>query len=277
VSMDRARTAIRWQLLALVLLGTLAASAPAADFHVSNKVYFKADDTPVVSTTLFSSGRAYDFMDSPRETIVFDPGHDLIVILDPHRQVKTQITTGEISTQIGRLREAARNHKKETVRELAGAKFAEAIDPKTGDLKLTNRWMIYEVATKPPENPQVARQYAEFADWLTQLNALLNPPELPFPRLALNEVLRQRQEVPLKITRTTMSEQRRRKPLVVHSEHTFVVALSHEDQQRMQEAHDQMHMFAEVTFDKYHQAKQEAETAAEESLKRAAAEGNAKR
>ncbi|OYV83325.1 MAG: hypothetical protein B7Z73_16150, partial [Planctomycetia bacterium 21-64-5] len=108
--MDRAGTSVGWQSLALVLLGSLTASAPAADFHISNKVYFKAGDKPVVSITLFSSGRVYDFMDSPKETVVFDPGHDLIVILDPHRQVKTQITTGEISTQIGRLREAARNH-----------------------------------------------------------------------------------------------------------------------------------------------------------------------
>lgn len=264
--MVRIRTPVVWQ--SFTLLFVLSGWAAAADFHVSNKIYFKPGDKPVVSTTLFSSGRVYDFMFSPVETIVFDPGHDLVVILDPNRQIKTEVSTGEISTQIGKLREAARNHKHEKIRDLAAAKFAETVDPKSGKLILTNRWMSYEVATKPPEDPQAARQYAEFADWLAQLNALLNSAEPPFPRLALNEVLRQRQELPLEIVRKTVSDQRRHKELVVHSEHTIIMSLSHEDQKRLQEAHDQMHMFAKVSWNDYHRVNEETQTAAQESLRR---------
>lgn len=264
--MIRTRTHIVWQ--SFLLLFAFGGSVMAADFHVSNKIYFKPGDKPVITTTLFASGRVYDFMFSPLETIVFDPAHDLIVILDPNRQVKTEVTTGEISTQIGKLREAARNHKTERIRDLAAAKFAETVDPKSGKLMLTNRWMSYEVATEPPQDPQAARQYAEFADWLAQLNALLSSAEPPFPRLALNEVLRQRQELPLEITRKTASEQRRHKELVVHSEHTIIMSLSHEDQKRVQEAHDHMHMFAKVSFDEYHRVNEETQAAAEESLRR---------
>lgn len=265
--MIRTRTHVLWPLSVMLLLAS-GGPATAVDFHVSNKIYFKPGDKPVVSTTLFSSGRVYDFMFSPMETIVFDPAHDLILILDPNRQVKTEVTTGEISTDIGKLREAARNHKNERIRDLAVAKFTEAVDPKSGKLILTNRWMSYELVTKPPEDPQAARQYAEFADWLAQLNAKLNPAEPPFPRLALNEVLRQRQELPLEIVRKTLSEQRRHKELVVHSEHTIIMSLSHDDQKRLQEAHDQMHMFAKVSFDEYHRVNEETQAAAQESLRR---------
>lgn len=264
-----------WQGLAgMALAAVLVSPALADDFHIDNKIYAKSakrgdkQEKPQETTTLFASGRVYDFMTAPAETIVFDPGHELLVILDPNRAMKTQITTGEVSTQIGKLREAARNHKKEAVRESAAAKFAESVDPQTGLLRLMNRWMTYEVEAKAPDRPQVARQFAESADWLAQLNALLNPPELPFPRLALNEVLRQRQEVPLKITKTLTSEERGRKPTVICSEHTILMTLSQEDRQRIETAGEQMHTFNVVTFDEYHRVKEETQAAAEASLRR---------
>jgi hypothetical protein len=266
--MDRKHLRGVWQALANIIVATAcSAGAVADDFHVDNKIFFDPRDKPVETTTLFATGRVYDFMTAPAETIVFDPGHDLIVILDPNRHMKAQITTGEVSKQIGKLHEAARNHKKSVVRDLAAAKFSESVDPDTGVLKLANRWMKYEIETKAPDRPQVARQYAEFADWLTQLNALLNAPELPFPRLTLNRVLRQRQELPVKITRTIMPEERRN-DTVVRSEHTILMALSQEDHQRIEMAAQQMHTFDEVTFDEYHRVKEETQAAAEASLKR---------
>jgi hypothetical protein len=273
--MDSLPTRGVWSSLsALALLAAFSLPAVADDFHIDTKLYSdwdaekgKSKAPPVESTTLFASGRVYDFLIRPPETIVFDPGQDLIVILDPNRQLKTQILTDEISTQISKLREAARNHKDEAVRDSAAAKFAESVDPKTGRLKLTNRWMQYEVETMAPDRPQVARQYAETADWLVQLNALLNPPMLPFPRLALNKVLRDRQELPVKITLTVTSEDRRHKPLVMHSEHTILMGLSQNDRLRIEAAGEQMHKFTEVQFDQYHRVEEE-QAAAEGSKKR---------
>lgn len=257
----------------MAIAAVFCASVAADDFHVDNKIYSdekgKHSDEkgkPVETTTLFASGRVYDFMSAPNETIILDPTHDLIIILDPNRRLKTQITTGEISTQMEKLREAALHYPKETVRESAAAKFAESLDPETGELKLTNRWMQYVVESKAPERPQVARQYAEAADWLAQLNALLNPPNLPFPRLALNRVLRERQELPVKIT-LTYTPEGHHKPVVKRSEHTILMGLSQRDRQRIDTAGEQMHKFNDVPFDQYHGVEQ----------KQAATEGNQKR
>lgn len=271
--MDRVRHSARrfaGLIASIGLVLVMAAAARADDFHVTNKVYFRPKDPkekPSESTTLFFTGKVYDFLKTPRETIVFDPSHDQIFILDPDRRLKTQISTGEISTQINKLREAARQHKSELVRSSASPRFAEAVDPKTGALKLTSRWRKYEIETMAPDHPQVARQYAEFADWSAQLNALLNPPTLPFPRLALNEVLRQRQEIPTKITLTQMTDEKHHKEHVARSEHMIQMALSQTDKGLIEEAHNQLHTFSEVGFDEYHRLKLEQQASVPQETK----------
>jgi hypothetical protein len=274
-----------WRLMAVlafaaVILATGAFSAAVADdFHIDNKIYpvpERAKDKtikPMETTTLFASGRVYDFMKSPDETVVFDPAHDVVILLDATRHIKTQIATGDISTEIAKLREAAQNHTNEMVRDLTAAKFAESVDPQTGVLKLTSRWMQYEMETTAPARPQVAKQYADFADWQCQLNFLLErPPMPPFPRLSVNRVLRQRQELPVKITRTFTPEKKgwsgRPKEEIIRSEHTILMALSKEDQQRIDQAGEQMHKFQEMTFDEYLRTKNEAQANAEASLRR---------
>ncbi|HWB09973.1 MAG TPA: hypothetical protein VG826_12145 [Pirellulales bacterium] len=258
--MNRAfERAVRQGVAAVAVMAAICSPLRADDFHIDNKLHPGDKSDPIETTTLFASGRVYDFMKTPEETIILDPTHDLIVILDPDRRLKTQITTGDVSTQIQKLHEAAKNHPKESVRDSAAAKFAESVDPETGELKLTNKWMQYVVKSKAPERPQVARQYADAADWLAQLNALLNPPSLPFPRLALNRVLRERQELPEKIT-LTLTPEGRHKPVVKWSEHTILTGLSQRDRQRIDTAGQQMHTFDDVPFDRYHRVEEQAAT-----------------
>lgn len=276
--MDRSRIGVVRKGLAGVAVAVAFCSCVIArviadDFHIDNKLYQDWDEKkghpkepPVETTTLFASGRIYDFMTKPKETIVFDPGQSKIIILDPDRRLKTQILTDEISTQIGKLRQAAIEYKDDVVRESAQAKFAESVDPKTGILTLTNRWMRYEVESMAPDRPQVARQYADAADWLAQLNSMLNPTYIPFPRLALNKVLRARQEVPVKITLHLTPE--KHKPKAMHSEHTILMGLSQIDKQRIDEAGEQMHKFTEVPFDEYHKVDEQAQAAAQAGTKR---------
>ncbi len=240
----------------LVVLGGLS-RAQAEDFHVNNKLYFPEKE-PVVSTTLFAAGRVYDFLDKPQETIVFDKNNDLIVILDPQRKMKTEISTGNVSTDIGRLREAARAHTRESIRMSASPKFSETINPKTGQLTLDAKWIQYVVTAEAPKNPFAAKQYNEFADWLVQVNALLNPPMMPFPRLKLNEVLKQRQEIPVKI-QLTLGGEGRKKPLVMRSEHSVQWGLSHADKERIDQVAEQLHTFNEVSFEEYHRPPENAQ------------------
>lgn len=234
-------------------------AAPGQDFKVSNKVYPPEAKTPAMTTTLFCEGRVYDFLESSdgkaMETIVFDKPNDTIIILDPDRQMKTQFTTGELATQIGRLHEAAKDARNpESIRFAATPRFSEREDEKTGSLILEgNKIMRYVVQTEAPKNPFVAKIYNEAADWLAQTNAMLNPPHMPFARLKLNEVLKKRQEIPVEIE-LTHNPDGGRKEITVRSEHNIQYFLSASDQRRIEDVKEQLHRFNTVSFEEYHRA-----------------------
>ncbi len=233
----------------LALLGGLA-SVRADDFRVDNQVFFPGAE-PIPSTTLFAAGKVYDFLDAQQETIVFDTAANTIVILDLAKQTSTQLTTGEVSTAIGRLRAAAQAHKLESIRMSASPKFREDVNEKTGRVMLVGKWMKYVVATEAPKNPFAARQYNEFADWVAQVNALLNP-MMPFPRLKLNEVLKRRQEVPTEIDLTARGENEKQ-PREARSEHRFAWSLSPADQRRIAAANQQLVNFKQISFEEFRQ------------------------
>ncbi len=234
-------------IVALTFCSGLAAQAQ--DFRVDNKLILPGQK-PIESATLFAADMAYDFLDASQETIVFDKTNNLITILDLATKTKTEVGTGEISTEIGRLHEAARGSKQEFVRMSAAPQFAQRVDSKTGQLTMDNKWIQYVVSAEAPKNPFSARQYNEFADWLAQVNALLNPPNLPFARLKLNEALKQRQEIPVEIELTKRGAGRNQ-PIVARSEHRIQWTLSPADKARLDETARQMQTFATVPFQRF--------------------------
>lgn len=252
-------------LLSLVAISVLfggmraAAASEGQDFVVNNKVFHPEMKEPVESTTIFSDGRVYDFLQtkdgSVFEAIIFDKPDDLIILLDPNRKMKTQFTTGEVSTQIGKLHEAARQWRKPGyVKFSATPRFSERVDAKSGAVILDgNEYIRYVVETEAPKNPFSAKIYNEAADWLAQTNALLNPSEPPFPRLKLNEVLKKRQEIPVSIERTNNPGQGR-KEKKYRSEHRIQWGLGVKDKQRIDELANQLHTFNQVSFEDYHKA-----------------------
>ncbi|HUY34941.1 MAG TPA: hypothetical protein VMV69_19495 [Pirellulales bacterium] len=233
------------------------------DFHVQSKLFFPGEKEPSESTTLFYAGRVYDFLSDPDETTVFDPENDVFKLLDPPRKLKTEITTGEISNRINLLRAAARAQVQLPLAKFyIDPKFAESQDPNNGELLLTSAYMDYKLKTLIPPNPGAARQYGAFADWSVQLNAMLklkpmsNPSEmLPFPRLKVNDVLKQRQELPLEVELTLKPQKKGKKPVVIRAEHSIQPRLSQEDLRRIKEAHEQLHTFDAVAFDEYRRLK----------------------
>lgn len=245
----------------LLVGGLLPALAAAQDFHVSNKVYNLTEDpkkrAPVVSTTtLFWVGRAYDFVETPKgetmETMIIDQKNDLIIILDPDRKMKTEISTGDVAKQMGLLLATAQEPKQsEFIRFSAAPKFDETFDAKTRELLLSSKWMRYAVKTEAPKNPFAAKQYNEMADWMAQIKAVRAPGYPPFPRLKLNEVLKQRQEIPQSIEWTVIPEGRG-KPQTLRSEHQVQWGLSATDKRRIEDVGVQLHTFNVVSFEAYH-------------------------
>ncbi len=220
-------------------------TAQAQDFRVDNKLIIPGVPQPIESTTLFAAGKAYDFLEASQEAIVFDRGANSIVILDLANETKAEVATGDVSTEINRLHEAARASRREFVRMSASPKFSQSVDSRTGRLTLDSKWTRYVVSTEAPRNAFAAVQYNEFADWMTQLNALLNPPKMPFARLKLNDVLKQRQEIPIQIELTSHGEDQK-KPLVVRAEHRLHWDLSPADRARIEAVARQLETFEKV-------------------------------
>lgn len=242
---------LRWSFVmsfaCLSLVGGLA-SARAADFRVDSTVFFPGAK-PSASITLFAAGKVYDFLDARQETIVFDKAADAIVILDLAKQTRTELSMGDVSTAIGRLREAARSDQRESIRMAASPQFQERINPQTGRLILDSKRTKYIVATEAPENPYAARQYNEFADWQIQVNAVLNSTP-PFARLKLNEVLKRRQEAPTEIDLTARGENEK-KPLQARSQHRYTWSLSPADQERIAATTRQLENFKPISFEEF--------------------------
>ncbi|HVC92857.1 MAG TPA: hypothetical protein VND64_04155 [Pirellulales bacterium] len=235
------------------------------DFHVQSKLFYPDKDEPVSeSTTLFYAGRVYDFLSAADETTVFDPQNDEFKLLDSGRKLKTEITTGEIAQKINLLRTAARAQV-----HLPLAKFY--IDPKftesqnqNGDVLLTSAYLEYKLKTFIPSNPEASRQYCAFADWSVQLDVMLNlkpdsnPSDvLPFARLKVNDVLKQRQELPLEVVKTLKPQKKGKKEVIYRSEHSIQPRLAQEDLRRIKEVHEQLHTFNSVSFDEYRRRKAE--------------------
>jgi hypothetical protein len=232
--------------------------AQSEDFHVQSKLIFPGEE-PSESTTLFYAGRVYDFLSAADETTVFDPQNDEFKLLDARRKLKTEITTGEIAQKINLLRTAARAQVTlPSAKFYVDPKFAESQDPKTGEVLLTSAFLDYRLGTIIPPNPEASRQYCAFADWSVQLDVVLklrpdsNLSEmLPFARLKVNDVLKQRQELPLMVEKTLKPQKKGKKPVVLRSEHSIQPRLAQEDLRRIKEVHEQLHTFNAVSFDEY--------------------------
>jgi len=228
------------------------------DFHVQSKLFFPGEE-PSESTTLFYAGRVYDFLSAADETTVFDPENDEFKLLDARRKLKTEITTGDIAQKINLLRSAARAQVTLPLAKFyVDPKFAEAQDPVTGDVLLTSAYMDYRLKTFIPPNPEASRQYCAFADWSVQLDVMLRlKPDsnlsemLPFARLKVNDVLKQRQELPLVVEKTLKPQKKGKKPVVLRCEHSIQPRMAQEDLRRIKEVHEQLHTFNAVSFEEY--------------------------
>ncbi len=100
------------RLLSLGIVGLYliagATAATAEEFRVESKVFSGKDEAPVSeSLTLFADGRVYDFLSSPREITVFDFIRGRIVLIDPVRKVRTEMTTEQLNDFIDKLRSHA--------------------------------------------------------------------------------------------------------------------------------------------------------------------------
>ena len=175
-----------------------------------------SDQGPIVvrSLMLFHAGKVYDYIEPAREVTVYEPAHRRFTVLNPRRQLCSELTHDEIRQFLGLAEDEAQKRLAfvpdessasarkalEFLRFQFQPDFESSFDNTRQQLKLTADNFEYVVDGFQPETPEVVEKYLQVADWMAQFNSVLHPQSLfPAPRLKLNQELRSRGLLPLAI------------------------------------------------------------------------------
>jgi hypothetical protein len=207
--------------LIVALLAAVAAAAPSDgmdrgfELRVESELFADGAAEPVArSLTLFRAGVAWDFLElaTPAgadnadrmqlaEIVLHDPARERVVVIDPNRDVKTQVETIRLERLSVSLAKWARSADDRLVRWAGGPDFGDGITEKEDALELVGPRVRYAVAYGAAPSTEAAATYRRFADTAILLKALLQPGGIPpFPRLALNRRIEAAGAIPAEVS-----------------------------------------------------------------------------
>src|SRR5437868_9819709 len=159
----------------------------AEEFRIESKVYADNGQTPASeSVTLFADSRVYGFQSTPREVTLLDIPRDRIVLLDPQRKVRTEISTDKLAAFCEQVRTRAAAGSDALGQFAAEPKFEETREDSEWR-RFTSPLITYRVHTAKSNNAAVVRACREYSDWTARLITMVHPNSLPpFPSLAVN-------------------------------------------------------------------------------------------
>jgi len=190
------RLVLAWCLLA-VCAGPTPQAAEERGFRVESEVFANGAEEPVArSLTLFRDGIAWDFLepsaakggsDAAGEIVLHDPSRERVVLVDPARNLKTQIDAIRLERLSVSLASWARKSDDRLVRWAGGPDFGEGMTESDDRIELVGPRVRYAIEFATPPTAEAAGLYRRFADTAILLKALVRPGGLPpFPRLAIN-------------------------------------------------------------------------------------------
>lgn len=232
-----------------------AMPALAEGFRVENQVFTEDEEEPTTqSTTIFYEDLVYDYLETPKEITVFDRTAGRIILLDPVRKIRTDLTSRDLKLLSEQLRGWASRQPDEFLRFSAEPNFKEEYDSSTGGLQLDSPWLTYQVDTVEPARSEILRLYLEFCDWYCLLNTRLNSGSRPpFPRIHLNRALerlgRMPQEVHLMVR--PQADKFLGEKMSARSEHRVIPHLVESDRARVAQTDQFMAMFRSLPFKEY--------------------------
>jgi hypothetical protein len=207
--------------LIVALLAAVAAAAPGDgldrgfELRVESELCADGAAAPVArSLTLFRAGVAWDFLelaapdgsaDRPgmqlAEIVLHDPARERVVVIDPKRDVKTEVETIRLERLSVSLAKWARSADDRLVRWAGGPDFGDGITEKEHALELVGPRVRYAVAYGAAPSTEAATAYRRFADTAILLKALMQPGGIPpFPRLALNRRIEAAGAIPAEVS-----------------------------------------------------------------------------
>jgi hypothetical protein len=236
----------------LFLLLSFATPATSQEFRIETDVYVdEAAEATSHTVTLFEKSAVYEFVDSPRQIIVYRPGAESaagqFILLDPESQRRTVVEVDRVTKLMEKLTKWASEHKDPLLKFAAHPQFEETFDAEHGSLTLANPEWSYRVATIPAEDEAALARYREFTDRYAELSTMMYNSPPPGPRLALNAALAKHRVVPVEIHRTIGGENKN----PVRAAHLFSWRLSREDRNRIDEAQTFLANFKKVDNEQF--------------------------
>ncbi len=238
-----------------------APSIRGADFQVKNRIFVGDEEEPQVeSSTIFTKGVVYDFLDKPAEITVFDQSRGRFILLDQASRTKAELSADEVLEFIRGLRRRAVAADDQYIQFQADPKFDQQEDESSGQLTFASTWMTYGVMPADARSSEIAGQYRQFCDWQARLNTMLRPgSRLPFGRMIVNAELQKREKVPGQVHLTLTPKKGfrqgfRPKSFVLRSEHKLIPRLIESDRRRVAQAGEFMAIFKSVGFKQYQKA-----------------------
>ena len=210
----------RAQFLVAIVVASVASAASADgdargfELRVASELFADGATEPVArSLTLFRDGVAWDFLElaSPdkdaaagmrlAEIVLHDPARERVVVIDPKRDVKTQVEAIRLERLSVSLAKWARSADDRLVRWAGGPDFGDGITEKEDAMELVGPRVRYAVAYGAAPSTEAAATYRRFADTAILLKALLHPGGIPpFPRLALNRRIEAAGAIPAEVS-----------------------------------------------------------------------------
>ncbi len=237
---------------------SIAGRGFAQEFRVETDIYVgESTESSSHTVTLFEKSAVYEFVDSPKQIVVYRNGSSersgQFILLDLEMQCRTDVEVGRIEKLMTKLNRWAAEQKDPLMKFSANPKFEEAFDAEHNSLTLTSPEWTYRVATVQAEDDAAAKRYQEFMDHYAALSSMVYNSAPPGPRIALDAALAKRNAVPVEIHRTTGGEGKH----PVRSTQMFTWRLSREDRNRLDETQADLANFKKVDNEEFIAARAE--------------------
>ncbi len=223
----RAATVTILTVLALVAFETaIENAATAQEFRIYTRVSDMSPATPdqsgnsgksVViarSLSLFRAGKAYDYIDSLGEVVIFEPTRRKFTILNGSTKMAATVDFDELNQLVKIAERETRKYIAEleersepsalravpTLKFQLAPTFEKHFDAANRHLTLSSRHFRYDVQCAEAPTPEAVQVYLNYADWTAKLNYILHPQSLhPAIRMLLNQRLRELKQLPVKV------------------------------------------------------------------------------
>lgn len=219
---------LRPALVAAGLSIFIAGFALADGFRVDSQVFIGKETTPhSTNVTLFQAAHVYDFLDQPRQITIYDLARGRVVLVNPDRKVKAEVSQETLEAFCDNLRRAESHTTDAVLRFALDPRFEEQVEESNGERVFSSKHITYRVKPHEQSSAGLASAYGKFSDASARLNAFVNRGSMPpFSRLLVNQSLARSGHLPAEVLLTVS-------PVRLGAGRTVVLKSKHEYRWRL--------------------------------------------